>query len=131
MESKKNIWKKWLYWFGFAIAIIMVYKTLDNFKEITDWAKGILNVLMPFIMGIFLAYLFYIPCTKFEKWYGKSKTKWIRKKGRTLSVFTTYLLAVILLIIAINFIFPTIKNSVTDLVNNIGNYYNDTIQNLD
>lgn len=131
MEKKNNIWGKWLYWFVFAVAVIVVYKTLDNFKDITDWLKGILDVLMPFIVGILISYILYIPCKKVENIYSKSKVKLIKKKARGLSVFTVYLIALILLILAIQFIVPTLATSITDLANNLVGYYNNTMENLD
>ena len=57
-ETKK--WTKWLYWFIFAVAVITVYKTLDNFTDISIWFNKLLSILMPFLMGILVAYLFYI-----------------------------------------------------------------------
>lgn len=131
MEKKNNVWGKWLYWFVFAVAVIVVYKTLDNFKDITDWLKGILDVLMPFIVGIFISYILYIPCKKVENVYRKSKVKLIKKKARGLSVFTVYLIALILLTLAIQFIVPTLATSITDLANNLVGYYNNTMENLD
>lgn len=131
MEKKNNVWGKWLYWFVFAVAVITVYKTLDNFNDITNWLKGILDVLMPFIVGIFISYILYIPCKKMENIYSKSKVKLIRKKARGLSVFTVYLIVLILLTLAIQFIVPTLATSITDLANNLVGYYNNTMENLD
>lgn len=130
MEKKTSIWGKWLYWFIFAVAVILVYKTLDNFSDITNWIKGILEVIMPFIIGILLAYLFYIPCKKIEKVYQTSKIKFLQKKARPISVGTTYLLALIIIIIAFQFIIPNLAESITDLASNIGIYYQNTINNL-
>ena len=130
MEKKNNIWGKWLYWFVFAVAVIAVYKTLDNFKDITNWIKGILDVLMPFIVGIFISYILYIPCKKIENIYSKSKFKLIRKRARGISVFTVYLIALILLTLAIQFIVPTLATSITDLANNLVGYYNNTMENF-
>ena len=130
MEKKNNIWGKWLYWFVFAVAVIAVYKTLDNFKDITDWLKGILDVLMPFIVGIFISYILYIPCKKLENVYKKSKLKLIRKRARGISVFTVYLIVLILLTLAIQFIVPTLATSITDLANNLVGYYNNTMENF-
>ncbi|MCI8352955.1 MAG: AI-2E family transporter [Clostridia bacterium] len=130
MEKKNNIWGKWLYWFIFAVAVIIVYKTLDNFTQITNWIKGIINVLMPFIVGILIAYILYIPSKKIEGFYLKSKLKLIKKKARTLSVFTVYLIAIILIILAMNFIMPTLVTSFQDLANNLVGYYNNTMEGL-
>ena len=51
MEEKKRKLTKWLYWFLFAVAVIFVYKTLDNFSAIGAWLKGLLEVLMPCIIA--------------------------------------------------------------------------------
>lgn len=131
MEKNKNIWGKWLYWFIFAVAVIVVYKTLDNFTDILDWFGNLVDVIMPFAIGIFIAYILYIPCKGIEKFYQKSKIKLIKNKARGLSIFTVYLILLIVLILAMNFIIPTVSQSVVDLVNNIGTYYNDTIEGIE
>ncbi len=128
MEKNNRMWTKGLYWFLFAVAVITVYKTLDNFSDIANWIKGIFDVLMPFIIGILIAYIFYIPCKKLEEWFGKSKFKLVRKKARQISIFTIYLIAIIIVILAINFIVPALATSITDLANNLVNYYNNTIE---
>lgn len=132
MGEKKRTITKWLYWFLFAVAVIVVYKTLDNFTAIGNWIGGLLDVLMPFIIGILLAYLLYVPCRKIEKIYAKiKKPKIISKKARALSIFTVYFIVVILIIIAIRFLVPVISNSVIDLVNNFQGYYNILMENID
>lgn len=132
MGEKKRTITKWLYWFLFAVAVILVYKTLDNFAEIGIWLKGLLEVLMPFIIGIFIAYILYIPSRKIENLYAKVKRpKIIAKKVRLLSVFTVYFITIILLVIAFRFLLPVIANSVIDLVNNFQGYYNSMMQNME
>ena len=79
MEEKKRS-LKWFYWFSLGVAIIAVYKLLDNFGSITAWLAGLLNILMPFIAGLLIAYLFYIPCRKVESWYKNVKA--ISKRAR-------------------------------------------------
>ena len=82
MEEKKRKLTKWLYWFLFAVAVIFVYKTLDNFSAIGAWLKGLLEVLMPFIIGILIAYILYIPSKKVESFYRKFKRpRFISKKA--------------------------------------------------
>ena len=61
MEEKKRPLKKWLYWFLLAVAIIFVYKTLDNFDSIIAFINNLLEVLAPFLIGILIAYLLYTP----------------------------------------------------------------------
>ena len=125
-EKKKSL--KWLYWFSLGVAIIAVYKLLDNFGPITAWLAKLLNILMPFIAGLLIAYLFYIPCRKVESWYKKVKP--ISKRARVLSIITVYIIAVLLIILALNFVIPAISKSIVDLVTNFGNYYNNTMNTI-
>lgn len=132
MDGKKRPITKWLYWFSLAVVIIIVYKTLDNFSAIGEWIGNLLDVLMPFIIGVLIAYLLYIPCRKIENMYVKiKKTKWIAKKARILSILTVYLIVIILLVIAFNFLIPVIASSIIDLINNFQSYYNITMQNIE
>ncbi len=129
MNEIKNHAKKWLYWFFLGVAIIVVYKALDNFSDVMGVAKTFLDIITPFLVGIFISYLLYIPCKKIEEMYAKSKLKFLRKKAKTLGILTVYLIVLLLLIILINFILPVIFESVTDLINNIQNYYEIAINN--
>ena len=121
MKEKIN-WK-WLYWFTFAVAVIFVYKTLDNFSAITNWIKNLISILMPFFIGILLAYLLYIPCRQIEKMYNKIKIKFINKRARGLSVITVYILATLIVTMAINLVIPALSRSVIDLANDLPQYY--------
>ena len=79
MKNEKD-WKKWLFWFSFAIAAIAIYKLLDNFTDIVNTIGNFLQVLKPFILGVILAYLLYIPASRIEKGLRNSKKKFIKKK---------------------------------------------------
>lgn len=134
MDNKKNKGKltKWLYWFLFALAVILVYKTLDNFSAIGNWIANLIDVLMPFVIGLLIAYLLYIPCRKLESIYRKSKKlKIISKRARGLSILTVYIIIIIILIVAINYLLPIVANSIIDLVSNIQGYYNSLMINID
>ncbi len=123
MNELKNHGKKWLYWFVLAVAIIIVYKALDNFADVMGAVMKFFDIITPFLVGIFISYLLYMPCKKTEEAYKKSKIKLIAKKSRALGILTVYLVILLLLIILINFILPVVFESVVDLINNIQNYY--------
>lgn len=129
MNEIKNHGKKWLYWFSLGIAIIVVYKALDNFGNVTGEIGKFFNIINPFFVGIFISYLLYMPCKKIEEAYQKSKVKLIKKKARVLSVLTVYIIVMLLILILINFILPVVLRSVVDLIGNIQNYFEATIQN--
>ncbi len=123
MNEVRNHWKKWIYWFLLGVAIIVVYKALDNFGDVMNVVHKFFDIITPFFVGIFIAYLIYMPCRKFEQAYEKSKIKVISKKARALGIFTVYVILLLLIIILINFILPVVFESVSDLVNNIQGYY--------
>lgn len=128
MNEIKNNWKKWTYWFLLGVSIIIVYKILDNFNNVMGVISTFLNILTPFFVGIFMAYLLYMPCKKIEEAYAKCRTKFISKKSRILSILTIYFIVLLLLIILINFILPVVFESIVDLLSNIQSYYEVTLQ---
>lgn len=131
MENKNKSWLKWIYWFTFAVAVIIVYKTLDSFNEISNFIHNLFNILMPFVIGVLLAYIFYIPSRKMESIYRKSKLKLISKKSRGLGIFTVYLIVIILCILIVKFVLPNISQSITDLLENLPTYYSNTLETIE
>ena len=123
MKNEKD-WKKWIFWFSLAISAIAVYKLLDNFTDILNTLGSFVSLLKPFLLAGILSYLLYIPCKKIENSFNESKLKILRKKRRGLSVLTVYVIGFIVIFIIINFIVPAISKSITELANNIPNYYN-------
>jgi len=116
MPKDSKEWKKWLFWFVFAVAVIVIYKVFDNLGDIAIWIKNLASVMMPFIMALLVAYLFYIPCKKVESLIAKSKSKFLKKKARWISILTVYIIALIIIVIIIKFIVPTVYESLVDLV---------------
>lgn len=125
-EIKKNS-KKWFYWFMLGVAIIAVYKLLDNFPDIMQGVVNFLKILKPFFIGILIAYVLYMPSRSIEKMLKKSKINIIKKKARGLSVLISYIIFALILIIIFNWIFPVLVQSVTELVTNLHTYTESTI----
>ena len=128
-EIKKNL-SKWLYWFILAVAIILVYKFFDNFTAIGDAIGNFIDVIAPFLSGALLAYLLYIPASRIEKNFQKSKKKFIKKKARGLSVLITFILAILVIILLVNVILPVVTESIIELVNNFQGYWNSAVNRL-
>lgn len=128
MEEIKQGWKKRISWLLIAITVVVIYKMLDNFSNIQEWFGKLFIILKPFLIGLLISYILYIPCRKFENLYKRAKIKVISKRSRGLAVITTYIMAILIIIIVINCIFPVLKDSIVELFSNIPNYY-DTIVN--
>ena len=56
MKDEKK-YRKWLFWFSFAVAASIVYKMLDNFASITDAIGNFFSIIKPFWHAVLIAYL--------------------------------------------------------------------------
>ena len=123
MEEIKQGWKKRISWLLIALIVVIVYKMLDNFSNIQEWFGSFFRIMKPFLVGLLISYILFMPCKKIESILLKSKFKFINKKARGLSVIATYIIFVLIIIVIINCIFPILKESVVELVGNIPGYY--------
>lgn len=126
MKDRKN-WAKWVYWFTFAVAVIIVYKTIDSFNDVLIWIKKLNSILMPFYIGVLIAYLLYIPCKKIEKCFRDQKIKIVQKRARGLAVITVYVMVVLIIAIIVNILIPAITNSIKELTSSLPGYYKNAI----
>ncbi len=127
MNEIKNNWKKWLYWFFLGLALICIYKILDNYQNVMDVLHTFFGVISPFLIGIFIAYLLYMPSRKFEELYRKTKIKFISKRARGLGVITVYIIIVAAMAILISVILPIVFESIADFFSNIPKYFEQVI----
>ncbi len=123
MEEIKQGWKKRISWLLIAITVVIVYKMLDNFSNVQQWFGTFFRILKPFLAGLLISYILFMPCKKIESAISKSKLKFMKNRARGLSVIATYIIFVLIIIIIINCIFPVLKESVVELVGNIPGYY--------
>lgn len=123
MEEIKQGWKKRISWLLIALTVVIVYKMLDNFSNVTEWFGTFFRILKPFLAGLLISYILFMPCKKIEGALEKSKLKFAKKRARGLSVIATYIIFILIIIIIINCIFPILKESVVELVSNIPGYY--------
>ena len=114
--------KKWFYWLTLGVILIVVYKILDQFTNVTEGIGNFFKALSPIISGAFIGYILYLPCRKIERKYKKSKNKLLKNKARTLSILTVYVIAIILIIVIIRLIFPILIESTTELIENSQGY---------
>lgn len=120
---------KWFYWFTLLVAIVIVYKILDNFTGIGEWVAELIKVIKPFLVAILLAYLLYIPARKIETLYRKNKV--LSKKARGLSIATTYILAILIIALLIKVLVPMLSDSIGELASNLPGYYDSAIKYIE
>ncbi len=120
MEEKLGI-KKWLYVFSIiTLAIIFA-----NLGATTSFISTIVSALMPFIVGVILAYVLYLPERKIEKLMSRTKKDgFVHKHKRVLSIVIIYAIVAFVLYGFIHIISPVISDSVGEFVKNAPSYYN-------
>ena len=127
MKEVKNNWKKWLYWFCLGVALICIYKILDNYENVMGVIQTFFGVISPFLMGIFIAYILYMPSRKFEELYEKTKIKFVSKRARGLGVITVYIIIILAIAILFSVILPIVLESIADFFSSIPHYVEDVI----
>ena len=126
-EPKKQIGtKKWFYYLTLGIILIIVYKFFDNFTGIGRWLSKLIGILAPFLSGIVITFVLYLPQQGVEKFL-TDKCK--MKKPRILSITIVYVVVAIILFLLFRFLVPILFESITDLVEHLPDYYNSITNN--
>ncbi len=123
-------YSKWVMSLIFAIIVIAVYKTFDNFNKILDALKMIWSALTPFVIGFVIAYIFNMPIKRIDKGLKNSKRQFICKNAKPISIISVYFVALFLLLIIIRLIVPALYKNVVDLYYNVPRYFDETISAL-
>lgn len=125
-EIKKNKKRK-ASWILTILAIIALLLIIGSIPSVNSWFKKLFSVITPFLIGLLIAYILYLPCKKIEMAFLKSKSKFLNKKARGLSVTIAYVTFIVLIVLIIKCIFPVLKESIMDLIENAPTYYHNVI----
>ena len=124
----KNHWHTWIFLLSLGIALVVIYKALDSIGYIGVCVANFIKVISPFLVGLLLAYLLYIPESKIERAFKKSRYRFFRKNARRWGILCTYIIAILILFIIINVILPVLIESVNELIENLQIYYSKVIE---
>lgn len=120
--KKIKKYSDWIIPFVFVLILILIYKSLDNFNNIAQWFSYVLGILRPFLIGFLIAFIFNLPCKKIEILLKKTKSKFLTKRSKGLSILIVYLLAICIIVFVVRALFPAIYKNLLDLYNNIPTY---------
>lgn len=118
-----KFFKNNILYFKIILVVIASYisiKLIDNMPDVMTTLDTIITVLSPFILAFIIAYILNPVVNLFNKKF---------KVSRGLSIVITYLLFVILIGLALTYLFPKLYSSLVDLINSIPEF-TDYIQNL-
>ncbi|HIZ55676.1 MAG TPA: AI-2E family transporter [Firmicutes bacterium] len=121
---KKHEFASWLKVFLFAVAVIATYYIFQHIGDIIGAIGHFLGVLSPFFLGFVIAYILYLPASRLERFYYKSKYALVRNKARGLSVLSVYLIGALIVVGLLSMVIPAIAAGLTDFANHVPYYIN-------
>lgn len=120
--SRKEQIRKWLWYFSFPAAAILLFKLYDNFGEALGLIGRLIDILSPFVGGFVLAFILYGPSHWLEERFLTLKGKGWGKWARLLALFITYVVFLGLLTAAVSLLIPVLISSLTDLITALPEY---------
>ena len=121
MNHKEQI-RKWLWYFSFPAAAVLLFKLYDNVGDALGLVGRLIDILSPFVGGFVLAFFLYGPSNWLENRFASLQGKGWAKAARPLALFITYLLFFGLLTALFSLIIPLLVGSLTDLVGAMPDY---------
>lgn len=114
----------WIAAFIFCVAVIAVYKTFDNFSNITKYIGTVIGALKPFFAAFIIAYILNMPAKKLQSLLYKAKKPIIKKHTLGISIIIIYVFAVIVVLLILRMLIPALYRNILDLYNNLPDYIN-------
>ncbi len=111
--------KKYFSIFILAVALIIVYNTFDNFGVIIDFFTKVLHLLTPFFIGAAIAFVLRIPCKRTEILLHKTKSEFLQKHRRGLSVTIVYLVVIAAIVLIMIAIIPQLVESIKSFIDQL------------
>lgn len=115
---KKN--SKYVSVFLLGVALIVVYKTFDNLKNIFSVFGIIFSAIKPFIIAFVIAYLLNIPASKLDaKIKKRARNMWVLKHSYGVSVAVVYSVFLLCLVIIAGSLIPALYKNLLQMYNNL------------
>lgn len=111
--------KKYLGFFILSVALIIVYKTFDNFNVILDFIGKILNLLTPFFIGAGIAFVLRIPCKRMEILLHKTRLAFLSKHRCGFAVLIVYLILLAAIALIMFAIIPQLVESIKFFIDQV------------
>lgn len=113
----------WLSAFLFAVAVIAVYKTFDNFNVIWSFFGTIFDILSPFVTGFGLAFLLFAPSRFLENKLAGVNNRFIRKGARPIAIAVVYLALLLIVAVVLIFALPALVRALIGFLKTLPDYY--------
>lgn len=118
----------WLSAFLFAVAVIAVYKTFDNFDSIWSFFGTMVDILSPFVTGFGIAFLLFAPSRWLENKFKKARFRFVRRFARGIAILIVYVALLLILTGILVFVLPALARGIVSFVRAIPGYYSTAME---
>ena len=122
--------KPWVY---LSTYILLLAFFLLHVQDVVNGFDFVLSLFRSLLYAIVFAYVLNLPMKKIESFIIRhtKETSLLRKRKRMVSMFLTFLIAFLLLIIIGSIILPSIIGSLISLMQNLSSFFTDIVKNID
>lgn len=122
--------KPWVY---LSTYILLLAFFLMHVQDVVNGFDFVLSLFRSLLYAIVFAYVLNLPMKKIESFIIRhtKETSLLRKRKRMASMFLTFLIAFLLLIIIGSIILPSIIDSLISLMQNLSSFFTDIVKNID
>ena len=124
MNQKWKSRREWMFLIFFAVLLYFAFK---NFSEIPKYLFGILNLILPILIGCAIAFVLNGPMGALERWiFGNPAKRRLHVKpgvARSISLLLTLVLAIGILVGVLFLIIPEIVRTISSLIQQLPNFF--------
>ena len=122
--------KPWVY---LSTYILLLAFFLMHVQDVVNGFDFVLSLFRSLLYAIVFAYVLNLPMKKIESFIIRhtKETSLLRKRKRMVSMFLTFVIAFLLLIIIGSIILPSIIGSLISLMQNLSSFFTDIVKNID
>ena len=117
--------------FLFCVGLIAVYKSFDNINNIKNFLASLVKVLHPFIIGFIIAYVLNRPVNFIQGRLDKCNNEFIKNHKKNISIFSIYIISVIVIIAVLVAILPLLCRNIIELCYSMPTYINSLISYIE
>ena len=122
--------KPWVY---LSTYILLLAFFLMHVQDVVNGFDFVLSLFRSLLYAIVFAYVLNLPMKKIESFIIRhtKETSLLRKRKRMVSMFLTFLIAFVMIIIIGSIILPSIIDSLISLMQNLSSFFTDIVKNID
>lgn len=128
--KKLREYSVWVVAFVFAVAVITVYKTFDNFGSIKDTIATVLSAFKPFFIAFVIAYVLNLPAVRIKNLIDNIKSEkfeFFKKHSHGISIAVVYVITLGLLFWGLYYLLPKMYTSFVNFLGALPGYVNNIV----